>query len=69
MRQLRGPTFPREEVEAEVNDIIGMLEIERQLEGSASWTQCFKGTDLRRTLLTVSTLICQELSGIAFISG
>lgn len=69
MRRLRGPTWPPEEVDAEVNDIIGMYEIEKQLEGTATWAQCFQGTDLRRTLLTVGCLLAQELSGVAFIAG
>lgn len=69
MRQVRGPTWPEEEIDAEVDDIVGMLEIERQLEGSSSWKHCFQGTDLRRTLLSIGTLLSQEFSGVAFIAG
>lgn len=69
MRRLRGPSWPPEEIDAEVNDIIGMYEIEKQLEGTARWAQCFQGTDLRRTLLTIGCLLSQELSGVAFIAG
>lgn len=45
-----------------------MVEIEKELEGSTGWLDCFRGTNRRRTLLTVTSTVCQELSGIAFIS-
>lgn len=69
MRQVRGPTWPEEEIDAEVDEIVGMIKIERQLEGAASWKQCFQGTDLRRTLLAMGALLSQEFSGVAFIAG
>ncbi|OQU95620.1 hypothetical protein CLAIMM_01802 [Cladophialophora immunda] len=69
MCQVRGPTWPEEDIDAEVDDIVGMLEIERQLEGSSSWIHCFQGTDLRRTLLAIAALLGQEFSGVAFIAG
>jgi hypothetical protein len=69
MRQARGPTWPEEEIDAEVDDIVGMIEIERQLEGSSSWIHCFQGTELRRTLLSIAALLSQEFSGVAFIAG
>lgn len=69
MGQLRGPTYPQEEIQDEVKEIIAMIEIERELEGSAGWLDCFRGTDLRRTTLTVMSTACQEFSGIAFITG
>lgn len=69
MRKLRGPTWPEAEIVEEVNDIEAFYELERELEGSANWLDCFRGTDRRRTLITVITTVCQELSGIAFISG
>ncbi|KIX93765.1 uncharacterized protein Z520_10389 [Fonsecaea multimorphosa CBS 102226] len=69
MCHVRGPTWPEEEIDAEIDDIVGMLEIERQLEGSSSWIHCFQGTDLRRTLLAIFALLGQEFSGVAFIAG
>lgn len=69
MRRLRGPTWPPQEIDDEVNDIIGMYEAEKELEGKATWAQCFQGTDLRRTLLTAGVLLAQEVSGVAFIAG
>lgn len=69
MRKLRGPTYSEEELETEVREIVAFVEIERELEGATSYLDCFKGTDLRRTYLTVVSTICQEWSGISFITG
>lgn len=69
MCRLRGPTYPMDEIHAEVADIIAMVELEKELEGATTWMDCFQGTNLRRTVLTVSSTVCQEFSGIAFISA
>jgi MFS transporter, SP family, sugar:H+ symporter len=69
MRKLRGPTYPEEEIQSEVKEIIAFDRIEKELEGTAKWSDCFSGTDLRRTMVSVIAIMCQEFSGIAFITG
>ena len=69
MRKIRGPTYPAEEIQDEVKEIIAMDRIEKELEGAAKWSDCFKGTDFRRTMLSIIAITCQEFSGIAFITG
>jgi len=69
MRRLRGPTYTEEEIQKEVRDIAAFLEMELELEGSVSYLDCFRGTDLRRTLLTIGISLAQAFSGIAFISS
>jgi MFS transporter, SP family, sugar:H+ symporter len=69
MRKLRGLTYPEEEIQDEVKEIIAMDRIEKELEGASKWSDCFQGTDLRRTVVSVIAIMCQEFSGIAFIAG
>jgi MFS transporter, SP family, sugar:H+ symporter len=69
MKKLRGPTYPEDEVVMEVKEIVAMDRIEKELEGSTRWSDLFKGTDLRRTTISVIAILCQEFSGIAFITG
>lgn len=68
MCRLRGPSYTEEEVQKEVREIAAFLEMELELEGSVSYLDCFRGTDLRRTLLTIGISLAQAFSGIAFIS-
>ncbi|KAF5557730.1 maltose permease [Fusarium napiforme] len=35
----------------------------------ASWIQCFKGTDLIRTMISMGVFICQHFVGIIFVLG
>lgn len=35
----------------------------------ASWVECFKGTNLRRTMITIGPFTVQALSGVSFISS
>lgn len=69
MRKIRGPTYPEEEIQDEVKEVIAMDRIEKELEGSARWIDLFRGTDLRRTVVSVIAITCQEFSGISFITG
>ncbi|KAK4934294.1 hypothetical protein LTR10_024394 [Elasticomyces elasticus] len=69
MRKLRGPTYPEEEIQEEVKEVMAMDRIEKELEGASRWRDCFQGTDLRRTVVSVIAILCQEFSGIAFITG
>jgi MFS transporter, SP family, sugar:H+ symporter len=69
MIRIRGPTYSEEEIKQEIQEISAFIEIEKELEGSSSYLDCFRGTNLRRTLLTIGSTMCQEFSGISFISG
>lgn len=69
MRKIRGPTWPEEDVIHEMRDVIAMDQIERELEGSSSYWDCFKGTDHRRTRIAIMTLVVQQFTGISFITS
>lgn len=45
------------------------IEESKELVKSSSYFDCFKGVNLRRTLVSISPFIMQPLSGVAFISG
>ena len=49
--------------------IIRTIEKDAELSGSACWSQCFQGTNLIRTLISVGVFACQHLSGIVFVLG
>ncbi|KAH0544446.1 hypothetical protein FGG08_001473 [Glutinoglossum americanum] len=49
----------------EISDTIA----ESLLEGKAKYTDCFRGTDLRRTLIAMAVFIVQPLSGGPFVTG
>lgn len=56
-------------IEAEVQDIKNnWLEEQEMLKGT-SILDMFKGTDLRRTVITLCITICQTATGITFIAG
>ncbi|KAF2163119.1 hypothetical protein M409DRAFT_37302, partial [Zasmidium cellare ATCC 36951] len=69
LRRLRGSTYTEEELEAEHAEVVAFIEIERSLRTSTSFADCFRGTDRRRTLLTIGMTLSQAWSGIAFISS
>ncbi|RFU30415.1 hypothetical protein B7463_g5904, partial [Scytalidium lignicola] len=69
LRTLRGNTFPEEEIEKELREIAAFDEIERELEASSSFFDCFKGTDHRRTRIVIMVLVCQQFTGISFITA
>ncbi|RSL48969.1 hypothetical protein CEP54_012639 [Fusarium duplospermum] len=35
----------------------------------ASWSQCFRGTDLIRSMISIGVFLCQHLVGIVFVLG
>ncbi|KAH7240531.1 hypothetical protein FSOLCH5_010732 [Fusarium solani] len=35
----------------------------------ASWSQCFRGTDLIRSMISIGVFVCQHLVGIVFVLG
>jgi SP family sugar:H+ symporter-like MFS transporter len=68
LRRFRGPTYSEDDIQHEFREIVAFLEIEQELEGSSSFLDCFRGTDLRRTLIIIGSEMSQAFSGIAFIS-
>lgn len=67
--QLRGTTWPEAELDAEIDDIVAMFELERQMEGSKTYADCFKKTDLRRTMVVFAVAAGQTFTGYSFIAG
>ena len=61
MWKLRGSTWPEEDIAKEIQEVVAMDRIERELEGSGDYPQCFKGTDGRRTRITILVLMVQQV--------
>ncbi|KAL6245954.1 hypothetical protein RBB50_007107 [Rhinocladiella similis] len=49
--------------------IVRTVEEDMELSKSARWIQCFQGTNLVRTTISVGAFACQHLSGIVFVLG
>jgi Na+/melibiose symporter-like transporter len=49
--------------------IIRTVEEDSELSNAARWDQCFRGTNLIRTTISVGAFACQHLSGIVFVLG
>lgn len=60
--------YSETEIEAEFASLKSQAAL-RQQEVEVPWTHIFKGTDLRRTLLSLSIGNLQQLSGIAFATN
>jgi SP family general alpha glucoside:H+ symporter-like MFS transporter len=58
----------RSKVDTVVSMMIVTTEHSRELSAGASWVDCFKGTNLRRTEITCLTWAAQALCGAAFMS-
>jgi SP family sugar:H+ symporter-like MFS transporter len=56
-------------LEAEVTDIKNTWLEEQEMQKGTSVIDMFKGTDLRRTLISIGVTVCQSASGITFIAG
>ena len=56
-------------VDHKLRMITRTVEAEIELAGSSTWSQCFRGTDLRRTMISIGVFACQYLSGIIFALG
>lgn len=69
IRKLRGPETSQEELDREIDGVVAFTQLEKQLEDSTSYWECFKGTDLRRTTIASLMTVGQQLMGIAFISA
>lgn len=66
LRQLYGPNV---DIGPKLAVIIKTTEDELQLQSSATWFDCFRGTNLIRTGISTGVFACQHLSGIVFVLG
>lgn len=55
-------------IDKHVLEIQAGLEIEGTMSSSAQWINLFRGTDLRRTIIAVGTMLNRVASGIQFLS-
>ncbi|KAM3511497.1 hypothetical protein MY11210_004855 [Beauveria gryllotalpidicola] len=69
LQKLRGSTWPQEELKNEVSEMAAMHELERSLEGSGTYRDCFRNTDARRTRICLIFVLFQSFTGISFIAG
>lgn len=69
MAKIRGSTWAPENIEEEVREIGFFVELEATLEKSSSYADCLKGTDLRRTMISLLVFVGQQLFGVAFFAG
>jgi nicotinamidase-related amidase len=69
LRTLRGKHIPQKELDDELEESIAFTELEKTLEESTTYMDCFRGTDLRRTYIATLVATGQQFVGIAFISG
>ncbi|KAL4886497.1 maltose permease [Aspergillus karnatakaensis] len=69
-RSLRRLYGPKANIEAEVTSIERTVLFERESSShSATWAQCFRGTDLLRTSISLGGFVCQHSAGIIFVLG
>ncbi|KAK6209919.1 maltose permease [Colletotrichum tabaci] len=69
-RSLRKFNGPKHNVEESLAIMEATLEKERQLsEGGASYLECFKGTNLRRTTIVCMVYLTQQFVGANFVAG
>jgi len=69
LRRLRGKAFPEELLQEELLEIREATRIEKELAAHSSLRDLFRGSDLRRTLLSVGASMCHSASGINFLVG
>src|SRR5579871_4109381 len=69
LRRLRGKEFPEDLLQEELLEIRETTRIEKELAAHARWLDLFRGSDLRRTLLSIGASLTHSASGINFIVG
>ena len=69
LRRLRGASYPEHQIHADVDEIAKHIRLEKELEGSSSFLDAFRGSDRRRTHIACGVLLWQVLSGISFINA
>jgi MFS family permease len=66
LQQLHGPDV---DINPRLAMLIKTVDEDAELSGSARWRQCFQGTNLIRTVISIGVFACQHLSGIVFVLG
>jgi MFS transporter, SP family, sugar:H+ symporter len=69
LRKIRGESYTDAEIDAEIEATIKFTALERQIDASASYLDCFKGNDRRRTLIAIMMMVGQQFMGVAFLAG
>ncbi|EJD04873.1 general substrate transporter [Fomitiporia mediterranea MF3/22] len=67
--RLRPKGTAREEIEEEIRIIEDAIAVEKEMETDVAWTDIWKGTDLRRTLLCIACSTFHAASGLNFLVG
>ena len=58
-----------DDMEGTLNHMAMTIQIEDRMAQNASWTQCFRGVDRRRTLIAMGTFTVTQLVGVSFVLG
>jgi MFS transporter, SP family, sugar:H+ symporter len=67
LARLRNKDTSENMLEAELQEIMVTFEAEKSLTGNVALFDCFRGTNLRRTLLSVALMTCLTGSGAVFV--
>ncbi|KAL8396822.1 hypothetical protein RB594_003782 [Gaeumannomyces avenae] len=68
LRRLAAASASAESLDQTVDMMQHTIRLEREVQQGASYIDCFRGADLRRTECTVGAWACQQLCGSAFMS-
>ncbi|KAK5057537.1 hypothetical protein LTR84_011537 [Exophiala bonariae] len=69
LRMLQKLSYSEIDAEAEVKSIVNTLEKSKQETSGASYVDCFRRSNLRRTIISVAPSSIQALSGVAFVAS
>ncbi|KAL4885970.1 hypothetical protein BJY04DRAFT_205208 [Aspergillus karnatakaensis] len=68
-RRYNGEGFNVEAAMAVAETSIAKEEEAKKVQEGSSWLECFRGTNLRRTIIIVMVYISQQFIGVGFVSG
>ena len=68
IHKLRGKFWTDQELDKEIDDAVAFTEFESLNERSTSYLDCFRATDLRRTMIGTLIMSGQHVMGIGFVS-
>lgn len=68
LRRLAAASASAEDLDQTVDMMQHTIRLEREVQRGATYLDCFRGVDLRRTECTVGAWACQQLCGSAFMS-
>lgn len=66
LQSLYGPNV---DVSSKLAVLVKTVEADLELTSSARWADCFKGTNLVRTIISTGVFACQHMTGIVFVLG